>query len=68
VRKWKQSLNPAHLGTDTGVTIFVKGRGWNLLTLGVTYRVKNYTPLGNINRGVLKEVVEENLDNKSVFI
>ena len=37
------------------------------LTLGVVYCVENYTPLGDINRGVLEEVVE-NLDNENVFI
>jgi hypothetical protein len=49
------------------MAIFIKGRGWNPLTLGVAYRVEYYTPLSNIDRRVFEEVVEENLDNKNVF-
>jgi len=48
------------------VAIFVKRRGGDLLAPGTVDYVENYAPLGNINRRVLEEVVEENLDN--VFI
>jgi hypothetical protein len=68
VRSWKQTCNPAHLGTDTSVAIFIKGRGGDPLTLGAVYCIENYTPLGDINRGVLEEVVEENLENENVLI
>jgi hypothetical protein len=36
--------------------------------LRVVYCVENYTPLSDINRGVLEEVIEENLENENVFI
>ena len=48
------------------MAIFVKGRGWDPLTLGAIDCIENDAPLGNVDGGVLKEVVEENLDN--VFI
>jgi len=48
------------------VAIFVKCRGWDLLTLGTIDCIENDAPLGNVDGGVLKEVIEENLDN--VFI
>jgi hypothetical protein len=50
------------------VAIFIEDRGRDPLTLGGVYCVENYTPLSDINRGVLEEVVEENLDNENVFI
>jgi hypothetical protein len=50
------------------VTVFVKCRGRDPLTPGAIYRVKDYTPLRDINRRVLEKVVEENLDNENVFI
>jgi hypothetical protein len=50
------------------VAIFVEGRGRVPLALGVVYCVENYAPLSDVNRGVLEEVVEENLDNENVFI
>lgn len=58
----------AHLGTNTGVAIFIEGRRWDPLTSGAVYCVENHAPLGNINRRVLEKVVEENLDDKNVFI
>ena len=58
----------AHLSTNTGVAIFIKGWHWDPLTLGVGYCVENHTPLSNIDRRVLEKVIEENLDNKNVFI
>jgi hypothetical protein len=48
------------------VAIFVKDRGWDLLALGTIDCIENDAPLGNVDGGVLKEVVEENLGN--VFI
>jgi len=48
------------------VAIFVKGWGWDPLTLGTINCIENDAPLGNVDGGVLKEVVEENLGN--VFI
>jgi hypothetical protein len=56
-----------HLRTHTSVAIFVKGRGGYLLTLGTVDCVENYAPLRDINSRVLKEVVEENLDNKFIL-
>jgi hypothetical protein len=58
----------AHLGTDTGVAIFIEGRRRYPLTLGAVYRIENHAPLGNINRRVLEKVVQENLDDENVFI
>jgi hypothetical protein len=55
--------NVTHLSTHTSVSIFVKGWGGYLLTLGTDDCVENYAPLRNIDRRVLKEVVEENLDS-----
>ncbi len=48
------------------MAIFVKDRGWDLLVLGTIDYIENDAPLGNVDGGVLKEVVEENLGN--VFI
>ena len=50
------------------MAIFVKGWGRDPLTLGGVYCVENYTPLSDINGGILEEVVEENLDIENVFI
>jgi hypothetical protein len=58
----------AHLGTDTGVTIIIEGWRRDPLTLGATDCVKNYAPLGNVNRRVLEKVIEENLDDENVFV
>jgi hypothetical protein len=58
----------AHLGTNTGVAIFIEGRRRDPLTLGAVYCVENHTPLGNIDRRVLEKVIEENLDDENVFI
>lgn len=65
---WKLTCNQAHLGTDTSVAVFVEGWGRDPLTLGGVYCVENYTPLSDINGGILEEVVEENLDIENVFI
>jgi hypothetical protein len=48
------------------VAIFVKGWGWDLLALGTIDCIENDAPLGNVDRRVLEEVVEEDLGN--VFI
>jgi hypothetical protein len=50
------------------VAVFIEDRRWDPLTLGAVYCVENHAPLGNINRRVLEKVIEENLDDKGVFI
>ncbi len=49
------------------MTVFVKCRRRDPLTLGAVYRVEDQTPLRDINRRVLEKVVEENLDDENVF-
>jgi len=49
------------------VAIFVKGWGWDLLTHGTINCIENDAPLGNVDGGVLKEVVEENLGNAFIL-
>ena len=59
--------DPAHLSTNSSMTIFVKGRGGYLLAPTTVDCIEDYAPLRNINRRVLKEVVEENLDNMFIL-
>jgi hypothetical protein len=49
------------------MAIFVKRRGGNPLTLRAVYCIENHTPLGDINRGVLKEVVQKDLETETAF-
>jgi hypothetical protein len=43
------------------MTIFIKGRGGDLFTPATVDCVENDTPLGDVDRRVLEEVVEEYL-------
>jgi hypothetical protein len=44
------------------MAILVKSWGRDLLTLSTVDCVENYAPLGDINRRVLEEVIEEDLN------
>ena len=46
------------------MAIFVKGRCWDLGTINC---IENDAPLGSVNGGVFKEVVEENLGNMFIL-